>query len=182
MMQEISMNIMDIVQNSIKAHATQVEIFIIENIVNNLFEFLVKDNGKGIEKNLIEKIKDPFFTSRSTRKIGLGVPFVNQMCQMCGGNLNIESEVGIGTTIDATMEYNNIDRPPLGDISSTIQAIIISNPYIDFIYKHIYNNKEFGLSTKDMKEILGDIPFSNPEVSVWIKDYIEQNLLLIRQN
>lgn len=181
MMREISMSIMDIVQNSIKAKATQIEITIIENIADNIFEFCVKDNGKGIEKDSIEKLKDPFFTSRTTRKVGLGIPFVNQMCQMCGGKLDIESEVGSGTTLKATMEYDNIDRPPLGDIVSTIQAIIISNTDIDFIYKHIYNNKVFELNTKDIKNILDDIPFSNPEVSAWIKDYIEQNLELIKQ-
>ncbi len=182
MMRDISMNVMDIAQNSIKAEATEIEITICEYIEHNKFIFSVKDNGKGMSKEFLEKVRDPFTTSRTTRKVGLGIPFMQQMCEMCGGNLELESELGVGTIITATMEYNNIDRPPLGDIPSTIQLTIISNPNIKFIYKHAYNNNEFILNTEELKEILGDVPFDEPEVMQWIKEYIEENLLEIKNN
>lgn len=180
MMQELSMNIMDIVQNSVKAEATEIEIYINENIKDNKFIFSIKDNGKGMTKEFIKKVKDPFSTSRTTRKVGLGIPFVDQTCQMCNGKLDIQSEIGIGTTITATMEYNNIDRPPLGDIAATMQAIIISNPDKNFTYTHIYNDKEFTLKTTELKEILGDVPLTEPDVMQWIKEFIEENLLNIK--
>lgn len=180
MMRDISMNVMDIVQNSIKAEATKIIITIIEDIKSNRFILSIADNGKGMSKELLIKVKDPFTTSRTTRKVGLGIPFMDQMCQMCGGKLILESDLGVGTTITADIEYNNIDRPPLGDIASTMQAIIISNPDTNFIYKHIYNGNEFMLDTIEMREILGDVPFTEPDVMQWIKEYIEESLLNIK--
>lgn len=180
MMKEISMNIMDIVQNSLKAEATQIEIYVVENLNNNIFEFSIKDNGRGMSAETLSKIRNPFFTSRDTRKIGLGIPFIEQTCQMCGGKLEIKSRERVGTYVKASMEYNNIDRPPLGDICSTIQAIIVSNPNIDFIYTHFYNNKNFSLDTILMREVLGDISFSDPLVMEWIKEYLQENMYYIK--
>ena len=111
-MQEISLNILDIAQNSIRAGATLVEIDIAENIPEDLFVFSVKDNGCGMSEEMVKRVSDPFVTTRTTRKIGLGIPLLRSMAEAAGGGLDIESRVGVGTVVTATFSHSNIDRHP----------------------------------------------------------------------
>ena len=174
-MQDISMHILDIVENSIRAKATVIQIHIKEDREENLFSFTVTDNGKGMSPALLKEVKNPFTTSRTTRKVGLGIPMLNQTCQMCGGTLEIESKEQAGTRLTASMELNHIDRPPLGDISSTIYILIISNPWIDFHFT--YQNKEiFVFDTIKIKEALDGVPITEPEISRWIKEALQEGI------
>lgn len=175
-MKELSMHILDIAQNSVRAKAKNIHIIIKELIACNKFEFIIEDDGTGIPDEILKEIKKPFTTSRTTRKVGLGIPLLNDTCILCGGSLSIKTKVKVGTTIYASMEYNHIDRPPLGDIISTVTGLITSNEDINFYYKHSINEETFELSTKELKDILGEIPLSDISIYRWLKDFIKENL------
>ena len=175
-MQEISLNILDITQNSIRAGAKLIEITIVENIKEDIFSFTVKDDGCGMDDELLKKVTDPFVTTRSTRRVGLGIPLLIMGAEATGGNVTIKSKVGVGTEICATYSHSHIDRQPLGDIASAIMSVISMNPDIDFIYKHTYEQKEFTLATSELKSVLGEVKLSEPSVALWIKEFVNENL------
>ena len=175
MMTEISLNILDIAENSTRAEATLVEITVETSTVKDTLAITIKDNGKGMSKEQIAAVEDPFFTTRTTRKVGLGVPFFKQAALMTGGSFSIDSTLGKGTTVKAIFTLSHIDRMPLGDITSTIHTLITFHTQTDFIYTYSYDNKGFTLDTREMKEILGDIPFDVPEISNYIKEYLIEN-------
>lgn len=174
-MKEISLHILDIVQNSLNAGASTVSITIVENEIKNLFEIEIRDNGSGIDKHLLKRITDPFYTSKG-KKTGLGIPLLKQHAEMTGGHLIIESEEGKGTLIKAVFERNHIDRQPLGNIKDTIISLVRSNPATDFSYVHKMNRKKFQFSTHEIRNELQGIPVNTPEVLKFIADYIEQKL------
>ena len=176
MMRDLSMHILDIVQNSIKAEAHKIEIEVEENTNTNRLCICIKDNGGGMSKEMVETVRNPFTTTRTTRKVGLGIPMLEQTCLQCGGQLLLESELGVGTVIKAEMEHNNIDRPPLGDIISSIFILIITNQDMGFLYKHTYNDDEFVLDMDEIREILGDVPLDTPDVSSWLKEHIAEGV------
>ena len=173
-MKELSLHITDIVQNSIVAGATLVGIEIIENLNKNYLEISITDNGKGMSEELVKRVVDPFTTSRTTRKVGLGIPLFKHAAESTGGRLTIVSELGVGTKVTATFTHDHIDRQPLGDIVGTMLATIVSHEEIDFVYKHIVNGKEFVFETKEVKEVLGGVSFSEPDVYMWIKNCLNE--------
>lgn len=176
MMQEIALNILDIAQNSIRAEATLVEINIsVQNKQDRLL-IRIKDNGCGMDAEQTEKVQDPFFTTRKTRKVGLGVPFFKQAAECTGGSFNICSQKGEGTEVEAVFKLSSIDRMPLGDISSVIHTLIVFNQdTVDFLYTYEFDDKAFTLDTRQWKEILGkDISFQSAEVSAFIIDYLKE--------
>lgn len=180
-MKELSMHILDISQNSVRAKAKNVIIEVVEKPVLNIFEFIIEDDGPGIPKEIYDTIKNPFTTSRTMRKVGLGIPLLDDTCRLCNGELTLETKEGIGTKIKATMDYNSIDRPPLGDIVSTMAGLITSNEDINIKYVHIYNEEEFDISTNEIKEALGDVPLTEIEVYKWLKNFIKENLEEIKK-
>ena len=175
-MKELSLHILDIVQNSISAGALYIRITVNEDVIHDRLSITVEDNGKGMEKSDIEKVKDPFYTSRSTRRVGLGVPLLVSAAKRCEGDVDIDSTLGIGTKVIASFKYSHIDRAPLGNLWDTMTGLIVCNENVDFIYTHIYNNKRFELSTVEMKNILKEVPFTSPEVMGWMKDYIKEGI------
>ncbi len=176
-MQEISLNILDIAENSIRAEASLIEITVKELPKEDVLSFVVKDNGCGMDEEMVKKVMDPFVTTRTTRKVGLGISLLKSHAEQTGGSVSIESKVGVGTTLTATFSYSHIDRQPLGDISAVMVSLISMNPDIDFIYTHIYNKEEFTLDTRELRAVLGDeVKFSEPSVAVWIGEYISENL------
>ena len=160
-MEELSLHILDIAKNSVKAKATLIEI---------------EDNGCGMDKEFLKTVTDPFSTTRTTRKVGLGIPLFKAAAQRCGGDLEIFSETGKGTTLRAWFEHNHIDRAPLGDMAGTMQTLISGSPEIDFLYCHTINDREFILDTREMRNILGDVPLDSMEVVSWIYDYTEEGI------
>lgn len=181
-MKEMSMHILDIATNSVRAEAKNVDILVKEDIVQNKFEFVIKDDGKGMTKQMLESIKDPFTTSRTLRKVGLGIPLLSQNCQICGGYLDIESEVDVGTTLTSMLEYNHIDRPPLGDIASTVAGLITSNESINIKYTHEYNETSFDISTNELLEELDGVPLTEISVMKWLRDFIKENIEELKKN
>ena len=182
MMKEFSMHVMDIIQNSIRAGADLVEIEIEEDSEQDFTTMLIKDNGCGMSQEFIKAIRDPFTTSRTTRKVGLGIPMLEQTCLQCEGSLDIKSEEGVGTEIFTRMKLSNIDRPPMGDIGESIFLTVIMNPDINFTYKHIINKNEFLFNTQEIRDVLGDVPLNQPDVAEWIKANLESGLSDIQKN
>ena len=175
-MKELSLHILDIVQNSISAGASLICINIVEDLTTDIFSIEVVDNGSGMDKEYAEKIKDPFITQRETRKVGLGIPLLYAASKRCDGDLVIESKKGEGTKIFAHLRHSHIDRAPLGNMAETMEILIICNPIVDFLYNHSYNEKRFSLDTREIKETLGGVPITELEVISWIKEYIKEGL------
>ena len=180
MMRDLSMHIMDIVQNSISAGARKIEIVVEDPPeASEFFLFSVKDDGCGMDEEMVKKVRDPFSTSRTTRKVGLGIPMLEQTCTQCGGELELKSEVGIGTYICAKMCAGNMDRPPLGDIANTVLALAVSNEDLDIIFKQMRGEKEYVFDTAQIKEILEGVPFSEPEILGWLKENLVEGVASI---
>ncbi len=175
-MKDLSLHILDIAQNSIVANATKIGITVSENEKHNCLTIVIEDNGSGISPEVLEKVTDPYTTSRTTRKVGLGLPLLHDACRQTGGKLTVESTVGKGTKVMAELGLSHIDRQPIGDIVGVLLLLISSNPKIDFTYKHVRNEKFYIFSTVEVKEILGEIPINSPEVIRMLRDMLGSNL------
>ena len=172
-MKELSLNVLDITKNSVKAGATLIDISLTE--VGSLLTLTITDNGCGMKPEVVETVMNPFYTTRTTRKVGLGVPFFKMAAEATGGNFSIQSEPGVGTTVRAVFGLSHIDRMPLGDMNATIHQLIVMHPECDFLYIYKYDDRQFTLDTREFKEILGDIPFDVPEVSAYLQQYLSEN-------
>ncbi len=175
-MKELSLHILDIVQNSIKAGASKIEIHIDEDTNKNKLSISIKDNGCGMSEEFLKKVRDPFTTTRTTRKMGMGISLFEAAAVQCGGAMDIKSEVGVGTTLSVWFEHDNIDRAPIGDMASTMVTIVSGSPEIEFVYKHTYNGKSFAFETEQIREILGDVPLDTAEVLAWIDGFVREGV------
>lgn len=178
-MRELSLNVMDIAQNSIRAGASLTTIRIDESVPADTLSITVTDNGCGMSEEQVKSVIDPFFTTRTTRKVGLGVPLFKMEAEMTGGAFTIDSTLNVGTSLTAVFKPSHVDMIPLGDIGSVMHLLITCNPEIDFLYIRTKihadgTKKEVSLDTRDLREQLGEIPFSEPAVSEWIRDYIAE--------
>lgn len=174
-MKELSLHILDIMQNSITAGATLITLELIEDTAADILKFSVTDNGKGMTPEMTKAVIDPFTTGRTTRKVGLGIPLLKLAAENTGGGIELSSEVGVGTVISAVFGYSHIDRQPLGNMAETMLGIFTSHEDIDFVYKHSYDNKEYSVDTRELKKILGGVPFTQPEVTLWLSDFLKEN-------
>jgi len=175
MMQELSMNILDVAENSVRAGATLVEITVNEEPSEDVLSVTISDNGCGMTPQQVENVTDPFYTTRSTRKVGLGVPFFKMAAELTGGKLEIHSTVGVGTAVKADFVRSSIDLMPLGDINETISTLIHCNPLIDFIYTRRFEYEQMTLDTREFRRILDGIELSNPQVSKFIREFLAEN-------
>ena len=179
-MRELSLNVLDIAQNSISANATLIEIEVLENTVSKELVIGIYDNGKGMTPEQVQNVQDPFFTTRTTRKVGMGIPLFKLAAEQTGGSLEITSEVGVGTRVCTVFKTDSIDFTPLGDMDSTIIMLITMNTDRDFTYRFGIDENEFTLSTGELKGILGDVPLSEPSVTQWIREYLSEQTQNIR--
>lgn len=175
MMPEISLNVLDISENSTRAGATLISICVTADTVRDRLSIVIGDNGCGMTAQQAAHAADPFFTTRTTRSVGLGIPFFKYAAESTGGSFHIESEPGKGTTVTAVFGLSHIDRMPLGDMNATIHNLIVYHPDTDFVYTYTYNNASFTLDTRQMREILGAIPLNSPEISDYIKEFLKEN-------
>jgi len=171
-MEDLSLHILDITENSIRAGANKIKILILEDIKANLLLLEICDNGKGMDKEMVKRVCDPFYTTKSVRRVGLGLPLLAQTARECGGDLEIETGQGKGSTVTARFQHDHIDRKPMGDIEKTMTVLIVSHPDIDFILEHKKGNGSYTLDTGDLKRQLDGIPINNPEVIKFIKNDI----------
>ncbi|MCL2820005.1 MAG: ATP-binding protein [Oscillospiraceae bacterium] len=178
MMDELSLNILDIAQNSISAEASEIEIYINEDYISDRIIICVKDNGKGMSEDFLKTVEDPFITTRTTRKIGLGISFLKEAAEITGGSMEIISELGAGTTITAVFVLSHIDRQPIGNLTETIITLVTLNPGINFIFRYRVNEEEFIFSTKEVKEQIGDdTPLDSPSIVVFLTEYVNEHIL-----
>ena len=175
-MQELSLNILDIAQNSVAAGASLIEIDIAAyGNDNNMLSITIKDNGKGMDRQTLSNVTNPFFTSRTTRKVGLGIPLFKMAAEQTGGSFSIESQKGVGTRVEARFKTDSIDFTPLGDMSSTITTIVCMNEDKDFIYIRSIDDEKFEFSSADIKTVLDGVPLSEPSVMSWVEGYITEH-------
>ena len=170
MMPELSLNILDLAENSIRADADFVEITLDENTKDDILTLVIRDNGKGMDGEFVKQITNPFITTRTTRKVGLGIPFVKQITDLCEGELVIDSEPGQGTELKAVMKNSHIDRPPVGDIVSVIHTLIVLNPNIDFLFIYKVDDNCYSIDTREWKEILDVVPLNDINVQKTLKE------------
>ncbi|MFI3142332.1 MAG: ATP-binding protein [Clostridia bacterium] len=174
-MKELSLNILDIAQNSVVANAKLIEIEIKQKTKTNELFIGIYDDGKGMDEEKLKSVTDPFFTTRTTRKIGLGVPLFKMAAEMTGGKFEITSIVGVGTNVKAEFNTSHLDFMPLGDLTSTIVILITMNLHIEFIYRYIKDETEFVLDTREIKNLLDGVPLDTPDIVQWLKEYIDEN-------
>ena len=177
-MKELSLNILDIAENSVKAKASEIDIIITET--DETLEISVRDNGTGMTKDIFESVTDPFTTTRTTRSVGLGIPFLKLAAEQTGGRFDIETRyIGDypeehGTKTTALFYKNHMDFTPLGDVISTITTLVQGSDSISWNFVHSFKDKAVELHTDELKAVLGDVPLSNPEVLLWIRDYLDE--------
>lgn len=175
-MKELSLNILDIAQNSVKAGAMQIEICVTESLAANLVSISIKDNGCGMSDEFVSSVIDPFVTTRTTRKVGLGIPLLRQQALDTDGSFDISSKLGVGTTVFASFRLDHLDRAPIGDIASTLISLISSNPAIRYVYTHKTDSGEFTFDTNEIKAQIDDIPIDEPEILMWLQEYLNENI------
>lgn len=168
------MHILDIAQNSIAAGATEINIIIREDSSEDSFIIEIEDNGRGMPRDILNAVLDPFVTTRTTRRVGLGLPLLCQAARACDGDVTVDSEERKGTRVVAWFRRSHWDRAPLGDIASTLMALVACNPSVDIRYEHLIDGGSFRFDTRDLRRKLGDIPLSNPLVAGFVKDYVEE--------
>lgn len=175
-MKTISDHILDILQNSTRAGATEVHLSIDSDSDQRFIAIEIKDNGKGIDKAFLDRITDPFTTTRTTRKVGLGLPLLKQHSEMTGGVFTITSESGSGTTVRATFGIGSIDRQPLGDLAGTVTLFITGNPRVNLIFSYSSAAGNFSVTTAEIKEALEEDELNSPHFFRPIRDLISVNL------
>ena len=182
-MKELSLNILDISENSAKAKATLIEIEIIET--DSTLTLKISDNGIGMSKSTLESVTNPFYTTRTTRSVGLGIPLLKLASEQTGGTLNISSveltddNAYHGTVVEALFYKNHIDFTPLGDCVATLTTLIMGHPDIDFLFIHKKGENEVRLDTRELRSVLEDVPLDTYEVILWIKDNLTEQYNLI---
>ena len=176
MMPELSLNILDVAKNSVRAEATLIRIAVLADTLADTLTITIADDGCGMTPEQVQRVTDPFFTTRTTRKVGLGVPFFKMAAEITGGSFSIDSTPGVDTTTTAVFGLKSIDRMPLGDFAGTITTLIQSSPDIDFLVEYGIDGEQFAMDTRQFREILGGVPLNEPEVLAYIGAFLEENM------
>ncbi|MBO7489103.1 MAG: ATP-binding protein [Bacteroidales bacterium] len=181
-MKELAMHVYDLMENSTAANSTEVKLTIRDSLKDNIYAFTIEDNGKGMTPEFMAKVTDPYTTSRTTRKVGLGLPLIKMNTENCGGGMKLQSEVGKGTRLDFWFQHNHWDRPPMGDLAGTIVMLCAAHEDIHIIYKHITDEDEFVFDTDEIHEALDGMSMNDVKVMGWLKDMVQENLEAIHYN
>ena len=175
-MRELSLHILDVVENGITAGGDCIWIEVEEARKKDQLKIVIRDNGRGMPIEKQDNINDPFITSRTTRRVGLGLSLLSAATERCDGTVRVDTQPGKGTEIEATFRYSHIDRAPLGDIATTITTLIIGNPGIDFVYSHRIDDNDFSLDTREIRAEMDDLSLSDPVVIHHLTDTIRSAL------
>lgn len=173
-MNTITFHITDIASNSVRAGATRIMLDIV--IREDNASIRIADNGCGMDAETVSRVSNPFYTTRTTRKVGLGIPFLIQNAEQTGGGVKIVSQPGEGTEVTASFYTSHIDCPPWGDLAGTVAMLITGNPAINVCFTYKKGEQTFELSTKELLSIFEDIPLSHPKVILVIKGMLTENL------
>jgi anti-sigma regulatory factor (Ser/Thr protein kinase) len=175
-LEDLSLHILDIVENAIAAQGKKIDILIMEEPKKDRLVIEIKDDGIGMEEEVSQKAIDPFFTTRTSRRVGLGLSLMAQAAQEAGGILRIESELGKGTKVTATLQYHHIDRKPLGSMIETMTTLLLGNPELNISYTHQKEGKSYTLNSQWLKERFKDRSFTDPEVIQWLRKHLKEGL------
>lgn len=170
-MKELSLHLLDVAQNSVSAGAKHINL-VLEETEGHILHMVLADDGRGMSPELLAQVTDPFTTTRTTRKVGLGLPLLRMTAEQTGGSIDIQSQVGVGTAVTALFHLEHIDCPPLGDLPTTISLLIQGAPEIEWTYRHTTPRGEALLDTRELRTVLEDVPLSEPAVAQWIKEYL----------
>jgi hypothetical protein len=175
-MKTLSDHILDIIQNSIRAGATLIEVMVEENKIDDICTLQIIDNGCGMDKKTMEQAANPFFTTRKTRKVGLGLSLLKQNAEMANGKFTMKSEVNKGTIIEAGFQFSNVDRPELGDIWNTLYLTMLGNENLVLIYEHRTNKNSFKFSSAEIRGNIEGVSMQQTEIRTAIIDFIKNNI------
>ncbi len=178
-MEDLSLHVLDIVENAISAKARKIEILVMEEPGENRLTIEIRDDGIGMDEEATQKATDPFFTTRSSRRVGLGLSLLAQAAKEAGGTLRIESNLGKGTRVMATFQYHHIDRKPLGSMVETMMTLLLGNPELDISYTHKKEGGSYTLSSRWLKEQFQDRSLTNPEVIQRVRKLLQEGLAQI---
>lgn len=181
-MRELSLHILDIAENSISAGASKVEISVNEDIKGDRLSIVISDNGKGMDADTAKRVLDPFVTSRTTRKVGLGLPLLKAAAEACNGGLTVESQPGKGTKILVTFQLSHIDRMPLGDLSNTWQTLLLGSPEVNWVFTYQMDDEVFFLDDSEIKRELDGVSLTEPSILHIIRELIRNGVETVRQN
>jgi len=180
-MQDLSLHILDVAENSIKAKAARIEIRISDDAATDLLSLEIIDNGQGMDAETVKKALDPFFSTKEVRSIGLGLPLLAEAARAANGDFSIESRPGKGTHVKATFQASHIDMKPLGDIALTVVTLIMGHPDVDIHYIHNIDRTHYSIDTHEIKSQLNGLSISSPEVIRFIRDHIKEGLDNLRR-
>lgn len=176
-MEDLSLHVLDIVENSVKAGARLVRIGMTEDKRRDQLVLTIEDDGSGMDSETLTRVTDPFFTTRTTRKVGLGLPFLKAAAVSTGGDMTITSAQGNGTRVEAVFTYGHIDRPPIGRMDETMATLVACHPCVDFLYRHRAGSVEYDLDTRMMRQMLGAVPLDTPAVVDWVRTDVAEGLI-----
>jgi anti-sigma regulatory factor (Ser/Thr protein kinase) len=178
-LEDLSLHILDIVENAVSAKAKRIDILVIEEPKEDRFVIEIKDNGIGMDEEASQKAADPFFTTRTSRRVGLGLSLLAQAAEEAGGTLRIQSNLGKGTRVTATFQYHHIDRKPLGSMVETMMTLLLGNPELNISYTHRKERGSYTLSSQWLKEQFQDRSLTNPEVIQRVRKHLQEGLAQI---
>lgn len=173
-MREISLNILDIAQNSVTAGAKRVTVDV--SAEGNVLSVRISDDGKGMDEEFLRNVTDPFTTTRTTRKVGMGIPLFKLAAESTGGSFGIRSEIGRGTTTEASFVIDSVDRMPLGDLAETLSGLILTAPQIDYVLRYRVEDREFLFDTAEFRKLLEGVPIESAEIIGYIREYLDDNI------
>jgi hypothetical protein len=177
---ELALHLLDIAENSVAAEATTVTLTVEEDTRTDQLKLRVVDDGKGMDEELVAMVTDPFVTTRTTRKVGLGIPLLKAAAEACNGGLTITSVAGEGTRVECEFQHSHIDRMPLGDVAGTLLGLFVTAPHIRWIFCHRVNDDEFVFDSQPIKDELGDVPFTEPDVLNFLREMLQQREAEVR--
>jgi hypothetical protein len=185
-MREIALHLLDIAENSVAAESKNISIHVLEDLLHDRLSASVIDDGRGMDAVTAQQVQDPFYTTRTTRKVGLGIPLLKLAAEMADGSFSLQTEPGNGTWLEAEFRYSHLDRMPLGDLASTFLTLLIAHPQIDwtFLYRLIEGNeqsRDFLFESAELKSELGDISLTEPEVLTFLRGMFEEGIESVAQ-
>jgi anti-sigma regulatory factor (Ser/Thr protein kinase) len=173
---ELALHLLDIAENSVSAHAATIWITVEEDLLADRLRLAVEDNGAGMDAEMVARVTDPFVTSRTTRKVGLGIPLLKAAAEACNGFLTIASQPGKGTRVEVEFQHSHIDRMPLGDLTATILTLVVGSPQVHWVFRYAVNGECFEFDDQPVKEELKEIPLSEPSVLGFLREMLEAGI------
>ena len=175
-MKDLSLYMLDQTQNYIRAGATRMIIEVDAQPETDKLSFSLEDNGSGMDEATVERVQNPFYTTRTTRKVGLGIPLFKEGAEQAGGEFSLWSKLGVGTVIKGSYRLSHLDRPPMGDLAGSVLTLVMANPELDFSVTFRWGEEAFLFDTVQIRQELDGVPLDIPEVQAWMKEYIYEGV------